>query len=261
MKRVHIVGCPRSGTTLMFELIATCFANDGYCEHEKSIFEDPEGAPELFFSKQPSDIKYLEKIFKLDPNLYVICMIRDPRSVLTSIHRSRPDRYFCNFRVWHSCEQAAKRLFNHPRFFRVRYEDLVEHPNDVQQQIMIRFPFLTKKFAFSEYEQVVRPSEKAINALGGLRPLSMDRVKGWKGHLPRIKSELSRHPELVKVLIEYGYERDDSWLETLDNVNVEDYPCRYPRSEQLLKTLENKIRIWRKTRRYIARHQLNRHKG
>ena len=52
VKRLHIVGCPRSGTTLLMELVATCFDSGGYCEHELSIFEPVEGGGDIYFTKQ-----------------------------------------------------------------------------------------------------------------------------------------------------------------------------------------------------------------
>ena len=59
MKRLHIVGCPRSGTTLLMELVSTCFASGGYCDHELSIFEPVEDVADIYFTKQPNDIKQL----------------------------------------------------------------------------------------------------------------------------------------------------------------------------------------------------------
>src|SRR5690606_16659434 len=38
MPRLHVVGCPRSGTTLLMELLATCFHCQRQNGHELSIF-------------------------------------------------------------------------------------------------------------------------------------------------------------------------------------------------------------------------------
>ena len=221
-----------------------------------SIFKDPEGSPDLFFSKQPSDIKRIERLLELDANLFVIYMVRDPRSVITSIHSSKPDIYFCNFRVWKACNDAARRLLGHPQFICIHYEHLVQNGNSIQQQIMDKFPFIEKMHGFSDYENFANPSMKSLMAMGGLRELSAERIHGWKNHLPRIKSELTKHPEMVNVLIEYGYEKDDAWTSILDQVIPKKYKCRYPDTEPLLKTFGSKIRDWRKSRQYIIRHKL-----
>ena len=45
MRRIHIVGCgPRTGTTLMAELMGTCFDINASCQHEESVFALPDAA-------------------------------------------------------------------------------------------------------------------------------------------------------------------------------------------------------------------------
>jgi hypothetical protein len=241
----------------MMVLMATCFASDGHCEHEMSIFSEPEGSPELFFSKQPSDIRYLEQLFHKDEDLYVIFMVRDPRAVIASIHTAAADMYFCNFRVWKECMDPARRLMEHPRFIRVRYEDLTRDPDAVQADIVARFPFLTAQYPFSGYQTVARPSREALNAMSGLRAISTSRITGWYDHLPRIKEQLQHYPEMTAALVENGYEADDAWLEMLTSVEARTFPCRYPDREPVLKRLETRFRKWLQTRRYLARHHLS----
>ena len=256
MKRLHIVGCPRSGTTLMMELCATCFESSGFCSHEMNIFVEPEGKPDIYFSKKPSDIKYIEKIFKKDAGLFLIYMMRDPRSVVTSIHRSRAGEYFCNYRVWKTCNDASKNLEDNFRFICIRYEDLVQYPDRVQIEIMERFSFLKKKCSFSKYERFANPSKESVNAMNGLRPINNNRVKGWLKHLPRIKLQLEKHPEMIIDLIENGYEDDSKWTNMLENVIPFEYKCRYPDKTPLFKNIEIKFRKWLKTRAYISKHKL-----
>jgi hypothetical protein len=221
-----------------------------------SIFDEPELKAELFFSKQPTDVKYIEKVFISDPNLFVVYILRDPRSVITSIHLSKPHEYFCNCRIWKECNDAAQRILDYPRFLRIRYEDIVRNPNEVQRHIMEKFSFLKKKCDFSEFEKFSNPSRKSINALSGLRPISADRVNVWQKHLPRIKSELNKHPEMLKDLIENGYETDNSWTNILEGIDSIDYNCRYPDSKPIFKTIEVRFRKWLKSRQYIASRNL-----
>ena len=256
MKRLHIVGSPRSGTTLIMELFVTCFQSNGFCEHEMSIFDEPELETGLFLSKQPTDVKYIEKVFKSDPNLFVVYILRDPRSVITSIHISKPHEYFCNYRIWKECNDAAQRIMDSPRFLTVRYEDLVQNPNEVQRQIVEKFPLLKKKCDFSGFEKFSNPSRQSLNALSGLRPICADRVNAWQKHLPRIKSELNKHPQMLKDLIENGYETDNSWTDILEGIGPIEYSCRYPDSRPILKTIETRFRKWVKSRQYIASRNL-----
>lgn len=235
----------------MMELMHTCFVCDAFCEHEVSIFEPVPGNPEIYFSKQPSDVKRMEPLLNADPNLYSITMIRDPRSVITSQHRNLPGVYFCNFRIWNECYQAAKQLKNHPRNLTIRYEDLVHDPDAVQARIQEAFPFLDKTGGFSEYHRVAKPSREADAALGGVRKVSKERVQAWKNHLPRVKHEWQRHREMEGILIDEGYENDHSWIRQLEPVTADKGGCRYPDRQNPLKQLEQNLRIRRKTKRYI----------
>ena len=251
MKRVHIVGCPRSGTTLLMELVSTCFKNAGHCEHELSIFAPVEKLDGVYFTKQPNDIKHLRHIFHADPQLHVIYMGRDPRSVITSQHRASPGEYFCNYRVWRECDDAARRYLDHPRFLRLCYEDLVASPDEVHAQILAQFPFLKQVHLFSEYQQYARPSEASERAMNGLRAINSDSLSKWQNHLPRIKEQLLRHPQLAQDLVRLGYEADNSWQTLLEGVIPETLPCRYPERRPYLKELEKALRIWLKSRRYL----------
>ncbi|WP_116368410.1 sulfotransferase domain-containing protein [Parahaliea mediterranea] len=253
MKHLHIVGCPRSGTTLLMELLCTCFASDGYCAHERSIFAPPTVADAgLYFSKQPNDIKQLRHIFFRDEQLYVIYLGRDPRAVITSKHRENPGQYFCNYRVWAECDRAARRYDGHPRFLRLRYEDLVGNPDEVQAHIAHHFGFLQQRHRFSEYHLHAAPSADASRAMNGLRAVNPDSLQKWRQHLPRIKEQYQRHPALADDLQRLGYETDRQWLQALASVPAQVYPCRYPERPQTLKDWERAVRVWWKSRHYLA---------
>ena len=251
MKRVHIVGCPRSGTTLLMELLSTCFASGGYCEHELSIFQPVDEIEGAYFTKQPNDIKQLRHIFYADPELFVIYLGRDPRAVITSKHRESPGQYFCNYRVWRECDDAAAAYEAHPRFLRLRYEDLVIDADAVQQQICERFPFLQQLHPFSEFQQFARPSEASQRAMNGLRAVNRESLQKWQNHLPRVVEQLAANPRMAQDLVRLGYEKDTSWTQVLKGVEAKKYPCRYPERRPLLKDWERGIRVYFKSRRYL----------
>ena len=251
LTRLHITGCPRSGTTLLMELAATCFASDGRCQHEQSIFEPADISDGLYISKQPNDIRHLRHIFHRDPKLYIIYLVRDPRSVITSTHRETPDRYFCNYRIWLECEKAAAEYMEHPRFLRLRYEDLVADPDHEQERIAGKFTYLQKCHRFSEYYQFARPSKQARQALSGLRPIDQSSVDKWRLHLPRIAHQYQRHKVLADDLIRLGYEPDREWLKLLSGVEAKEGFCRYPENREVIKEWEKAVRVYLKSRRYL----------
>ncbi len=252
MKRLHIVGCPRSGTTLLMELITTCFDSSGFCDHETSIFNPPDiSSGDLYISKQPNDIKQIHHIFPRDQNLHIIYLGRDPRAVITSKHRETPGQYFCNYRVWSECDRAAGRYEGEPRFLRLRYEDMVANPDQLQLAITSQFKFLNQKYRFSEYRQHASPSEQATRAMHGLREVDQRSLDKWREHLPRIAEQLARHPVLTDDLVRLGYEDDQQWLSLLQGVEPQVYPCRYPERRPVLKEWERSLRVYFKSRRYL----------
>jgi hypothetical protein len=253
MKRLHIVGCPRSGTTLIKELLCACFEHDASCDHEMSIFEPVELEGELYFSKQPNDIKQLAHIFTRDEELFVIYMCRDPRAVITSRHRGQPSQFFCNYRVWLECDAAAQHYLGHERFLALRYEDLVSDPDTVQQSIQAHFPFLQQRHLFSQYQCHARPSAEARLAMHELRPISGESVDKWRQHLPRIAEQFQRHPRMSDDLIRLHYEADESWLQQLQGVESQAYSCRYPEKRPRLKEWEKALRVYLKSRKYLRR--------
>lgn len=253
MRRLHITGCRRSGTTLLFEMLATCFAHDDHCEHEQSIYVPIAEKPgQLYFSKKPSDITHIHKIFHQDPELYLIYIRRDPRAVITSIHPTKADIYYASFERWQRYERAVKPLIGHERFHLVSYEQLVKSPDEVQRALAQQFGFLEQKHLFSEFHEFANTSEKAQISLKGLRPISTDSLEAWRQHLPRIQFQLQQYPELVDTLIEYGYEPNDEWLKQLEDVK--------PRSQtygenppSIFKRWETDLRYQLKGRAYLIR--------
>ena len=251
MRRLHIVGCPRSGTTLLMELVSSCFANSGRCEHEVSIFEPVSAAGGPYITKQPNDIKQLRHIFHRDQGLYVIYVGRDPRAVITSQHRANPGEYFCNYRVWQECDSAARGYAGHDRFLPLRYEDLVTEPDIVQQRIRTHFPALRQLHSFSEYHRFAQPSPGSLQAMNGLREVNRESLDRWRQHLPRIAEQYRRHPVLADDLVRLDYEPDKGWLACLDDIAGTVYPCRYPERREHFKEWEKALRSYLKSRRYL----------
>lgn len=252
MQRLHVTGCRRSGTTLLFEMLTACYGHAGHSEHEESVFANPVPVDEgLYISKKPSDITHIRHILERDPALYVIYLLRDPRAVITSIHPSRGDTYFASFERWQRYETAAGPMKAHPRFIQVRYEHLVTAPDEVQQSIEARLPFLERLHSFSAFHRYAQTSERAQISLRGLRPISPDSIEGWRGHLPRLRFQLMRYPQLGQALVDYGYESDDRWMRQLEAITP--LSQRYgERRPPLWQRLETDLRYYLKSRRYLS---------
>jgi hypothetical protein len=218
MNRIHIVGVgPRTGTTLLAECMATSFEIDAVEAHEASLTAHRRDV-ETYLTKRPFDLANVEPRLRFDRRFHVICMLRDPRDAIVSRHGSDRQRYWTPLSLWKWQITHVRRLQRHPRFLLLRYEELVADPDRVQLEIASRLPFLEKKSAFSAFHRVADPSSKSIAALGGIRPIGQERIGNWRNHLPRVAGQLQLYGPITAELIEFGYEKDDSWLRLLDGV-------------------------------------------
>lgn len=222
---IHIVGClSRSGTTLMKELMVSCFDIDASSPHEQSIFHVVPSGYRVLCTKKPSDIGRIVFPLRVNPKLYVIYMLRDPRDALSSrSHRDNVNgkRIWGNLQDWIDNQTVAEKLVGHPRFITVRYEDLVIAPDDVQAMIARRLPFLKATAKFSAFHTIARPSVEASAALGEVRPISSSSVGNWRNHLPFIKAQIQKYGDISEMLIRAGYETDKRWLALLEDVEAD----------------------------------------
>ncbi len=245
MKRIHVVGCgPRSGTTLIAEIMIACFEIDLHTEHETSIFSPPSRRADIFLTKRPRDILVAGPILRTMPSLHVIYMIRDPRDMVVSRHRKDPERYWSSLRYWKKYIDYGERLRDHPRwkkyidygerlrdhprFITLRYEDLVREPDVIQELLMERMPFLEKRTEFSQYHNIARPSEDSVKALRGVRAISAGSIGNWRSHLPRVAGQVQVHGSISEDLIRFGYEEDESWLGELEGVEPDLNESHWP---------------------------------
>ncbi len=224
MDHVHIVAlAPRTGTTLLMELMVSCFDFDGYADHELGLRYQPAEKVERYCSKNPSvrDVKLALSALRRWPGLWIICLVRDPRDIVVSRHRQQPDAYWANLHMILRCVPFFRAARQHERFLVVRYEDLARHPNAVQSRLSKEIPFLRKRFDFSEFSQIANPTSGAVEALGGVRPVSPSSVGRWKNELPRLKAQIQRHGDIDGLLSELGYGNDVRWREMLDTVDAD----------------------------------------
>ncbi|HEY5647783.1 MAG TPA: hypothetical protein VIS76_17665 [Pseudomonadales bacterium] len=249
--RVHVVGCHRSGTTLMMELLWYAYPFSGRCEHEATLFRPVPADETLYLTKKPPDTIRIERAFLADEKLHVVAMIRDPRSVATSRHAQFPDVYFSGFRRWLEYLDVIERLSGHPRWLTVRYEDLTADPAAVQEAIETRFPFLERRRAFTAYPEGADVPERAGVSLGGARRLDPTRSEGWRAHLPRIRAQLDAYPVVAEKIKALGYERDDAWRACLEGVEPHRQDYRKDDPAHFFRDLETRARFWWKTRRYL----------
>lgn len=219
MNHIHIVGAgPRTGTTLLAEAIKFCCNIDFASEHEDRLFARPNRIVNNFLTKHPGDLLIVEPSLNWDPNLHVICLIRDPRDAVSSRHGKNSAQYWGTLRYWNLLEPIIGKLTKHARFILVKYEDFVTSPDEIQKRLVEKIPSLKATHPFSNYHNVAVPSEESKKALKSLRPISPQGIGSWKSHLPRIRQQINFHGDISHSLIKYGYEKNNKWLACLSDV-------------------------------------------
>jgi len=252
-KHLHIVACsPRSGTTLLHEAMVTCFRVDRHYDHELR-FNLVEGkAGEVVLTKRPKDTLYLPELLAGDPEFYAIYVLRDPRDVIVSRHGKDRSLYYANVRLWRELHAKAMRCADHPRFLQIRYEDFVRRPDELQQRIAERFPWLERLHPFSRYHEHATVSEKSKTAMHGVRPIAPTSVGLWKENLARIKGQQELHGSLTPDLIACGYEDSAAWERILEGVESDRSASRYPERlywpRRVLRALDAKRKLQTYTR-------------
>lgn len=244
-QQLIICGYPRSGTSLLYNMMSTTLkTNFEFLEFEKYFMYTLHKMGNIA-SKAPLDINHIEYLDSLNihrKRLVFIVVIRDIRDILISRHPNNPEMFFIGYdhSFWHnydaidSWSYVAPGIIDiskkvrlaqlKPYTFTVKYEDLVSDPDDVQRQLEV-FSNYTFELAFSQYhtkqdKMAYRYSgryeakDKSL-VLEGTKVQS--RVAKWKDpkYRERIIEQFTCCPELLDLLIEYGYEDNKDWFSEL----------------------------------------------
>ena len=235
----------------MMELLWYSYRFSGRCEHEATLFKPIPSGQMLYLTKKPPDTIRIGRAFLADPNLHVVSMIRDPRAVASSMHPDKPGIYFSGFRRWLEYVKVIEAFSGHPRWITIRYEDLLVQPDTVQARVEDAFPFLARQRSFSDYPDGADVPPTASLSLGGARPMDPGRIAGWRLHLPRVKDQLARYPEVAEKIIALGYEPSDEWQACLQGVEPKRQAYRKDDHPGFFRSMETAFRFWVKSQRYL----------
>lgn len=224
--RQHVVVCgfPRSGTTLFQLMIESCVAGIKTFGRERRALEFAKYGRRTHacvMTKRPKDIFLIQELrdfYASHPaEVQFIVMHRDPRAVLTSVHFSRPGEYFVTTNQWQHIYRHWKWAFKADDVLSIRYEDVVRGTDVVESRFVKQTGWSVSR-PFRDFHSNV-PIGFDGRALNGLRELDESNVLRWRDsrHRDRMRALLQELPELPDVLIEMGYETDDSWTHEYAN--------------------------------------------
>jgi len=208
IRRIHIIGCARSGTT-MLHLAMACF--------DKAILCSTESKPPNPYLRERIDLglrlgalpgwkhyitkrgfdwqkpQLVNELLRWSrwENIGIIHLVRDPRDVLVSRASSRPGESFVWPDRWHESIGAADYIFealaDHSRKLVIRYEDVVLEAVAVQQRIAATFGLRVNPKALpinrvkDNFERLdVCYDGQQLMALNGLRNMDANSIGNWR---------------------------------------------------------------------------------
>jgi hypothetical protein len=234
MRHVIVCGYPRSGTTMLYNML--CRNLSGYTAFDKEV-----AATKVIglnqgniISKSPLDLFKLEQVARantLGKDILLLITIRDIRSIITSYNAAVPDDYFIAYDHCYSPDYKGNTPYNGPGIIRtahaignavqskhfqsiiVRYEDLICSPRAEQDRIQHKAG-MSFSGRFEDFHKGTLP-EGLTRQLNGQRPLDKTRLDAWRRdeHAQRIRSQFTRCPALFDLLIAYGYEKNRDWFD------------------------------------------------
>jgi len=199
-------------------------------------------------SKSPMDILELAGLPERNiwnKRILVLVTIRDPRDLITSRHPMLPDQYFIGYdhSWWPGNKEFSEWKYDAPGIGEisgaieeakalegidlhiVRYEELVMSPDQVQEEIARRLDLgLEGKFSDFHvnksrlpYRYEGRFSPRDARLVREDKAVDQTRAGKWKteDHRARLVEQITSFPEIRELVLRYGYETNNDWMEKL----------------------------------------------
>jgi hypothetical protein len=247
--QVVICGLPRSGTSLLYNMMSQSLPGFHYDEFEVRCVKYVKDRRNTL-SKRPLDVFEIADLVQQvqdEKRITVIMLHRDIRDVITSRHPRVPEDYFIGYDYSYRTDlptgpaptrpgvkgfcEAMKQVESMPNIevHIIRYEDIVEYPDAVGEQVAVwlgvclRQPFssfhLTPEQLPYRYDGIVG---NAASFIREHRSPEKSRIGKWKlpEHHDRIVESFTMNPQLNDILIEWGYENNTCWLESFQRNSI-----------------------------------------
>jgi hypothetical protein len=202
-KHIIICGYSRAGTTLFYQIKRQEMDTKKWKFFDEERTFSKAGNNNFVVTKRPLDVFKFEKIQKYSKkvDVEILLCIRDPRSMLTSFHKSVPDDYFIDADYQYLVTKSKSPSKTNPGLIPIYYAiDRFLNSNLKTKLIKYEDVVLNKKYTPGQTPENLR------RALNGDRELDKSRISAWKQHLPRLKEQFSKFPKLYDIMEDYGYD-------------------------------------------------------
>ena len=241
IKRIHIIGCSRSGTT-MLHLAMVRFADTMLADGESDVAYPnllervrcglraaASGRTLHYVTKRnfawftPENTKRLVTHVRSE-NIALINLVRDPRDVMLSQYKGSVSetegRHYVSPEHWYgsvlASDEILAALHDHAAKVTLRYEDVIREPARTETTIATRFGLRTNAEALSidrvkdNFDRLgVQFDSREIEALGNVRNMDPASIGRWKelGLPPTIaQASPTIRKRLASFCAEHGYD-------------------------------------------------------
>ncbi len=211
MQNIYIMGCGRSGTTLMLALMTRY--TDTFCligetgEHHWSHFDAIDAPQNIRVIKRASNA--YEFVSEIPESIGIIYMIRHPLDVLVSTLRYRGEvkNYYIPPDRWIAETRALQQVLTRQNMQLVQYEQLVTKPDEVQASLADKFD-LSSDGLFSRFHESFEANDGIDSTMNGIRPPDPNSIGRWE--MPKHRKHIKRvwsliQPEGEWFCREFGY--------------------------------------------------------
>jgi hypothetical protein len=242
VRRIHIVGCARSGTT-MLHYAMTAFADTMILDDvESPVWSSPtlgncvsllarfgwssraryvvtKRSPRWYLPDETARIAHSTRAY----GTFLVNIVRDPRDVVTSHKRGR-EGFYVDLQRWQRSIEASEALLEalrgQPRVLTVRYEDVVGAPEGtaalLQHHIGLRMRPGVRSFADLD-KNVARSgqSTERASAMHGVRSLNGASVGRWRSDpiqrefIGRVLDDSDQSTLMRRFMRAHGYALED----------------------------------------------------
>ncbi|MEQ5791021.1 sulfotransferase [Muricauda sp. NFXS6] len=146
--------------------------------------------------KTPINTIYIDKLYKIFPNAQFIHIVRDPRDVVCSyVKAGLYDNIWDALDFWIESNKKAVKLetlLGKDQYFQVKYEKLVEFPEDELKKIctFLNINYSTKLLDFWKYSDNLGDVKRRKHHVNIGNPLNTDSIGKWKTVLNQEEKEI-----------------------------------------------------------------------
>ena len=235
---IFIVGCGHSGTSVLLKILnmhphihaipfeSRVFLKSVWKIHMARLFwykNTVAAGKQRWVEKTPAHVHAIFRILEIYPDARILLIIRDGRDVALSLRRRTGD-FAAGVARWVRDNRAAEAYWNHPQVFRLTYEELVTHFDDVMHKVceFLDEPYDVSMRNFHERRldlfrspASVAPTSEAGEHHAGHRNWQInqqlfDGSGKWQEEMSAEEKVLFKQ-KAGQMLIDYGYAADMDW--------------------------------------------------